>query len=119
MTPSATARSRICFIEERTKKSVLLWTCITTLMAVLIVSRFKIMQFEAGEAGDIGTATFSLRYSLALIPVFARALLTLRWFTIAPVLFLCGICGLFRGSPRRPGGPSSWDCFLPILLSIQ
>jgi hypothetical protein len=93
------------FFDERTKKSMLLWTCITTVMAVLLVRRFNILQMETAEAGDIGTVTFSLRYSLALIPVFARAFLTLRWFTIAPGLFLCGIGGLFRRSARRSGWP--------------
>src|SRR5437867_2469758 len=90
--------------RSRSTKCLLVWTCITVALAGLLVTRFKILQIETGESGDIGAATFSLRYSLVLIPMFSKALLTLRWFSITPVLFLCGVARIFRRSTRLSGG---------------
>ncbi len=88
---------------SREAKGLLVWTGITVALAVLIMSGFKILQIETGETGDIGAPTFSVRYSLVLIPLFCKALLTFKWFSISTVLFLCGVAAMFRRSTRHSG----------------
>jgi hypothetical protein len=84
-------------------KGILVWTGITVVLTVLLVSGFKILQIETGESGDIDAPTFSLQYSLVLIPLFCKALLTFKWFSISTVLFLCGVAAIFRRSTRHSG----------------
>jgi hypothetical protein len=88
---------------SREAKGLLVWAGITVALAVLIMSGFKILHNETGESRDIGASTFSFRYSLVLVPLFCRALLTFKWFSISTVLFLCGVAAMCRRSIRHSG----------------
>lgn len=88
---------------SREVRGLLVWTGITIALAVVLMSGFKILQIETGESGDIGAPTFSLQYSFVLIPLFCKALLTFKWFSISAVLFLCGVAAMFRRSTRNSG----------------
>jgi hypothetical protein len=94
-------------------RRLMAWTAVSTIVAVLVVARFKIMGIETGEAGDIGASTFSLRYSLTLVPVFCKALVTVKWFSVSAALFVCGIVATCRRSIRR----SAWTVVVGLFFA--
>jgi hypothetical protein len=78
----------------RDNKGLIAWAIASLVIAVAVSVAFQIVQAEANEATDIGSATFSLGYFLALLPLFTKSFITVRWFMAASLFVVLGLWAL-------------------------